>query len=78
MRREFYPTVELDLSYNTRNDYIKNIAIFKDFLYFVLLSLKFEIPLEHNWYLNLQLYRSVNSPSIAHFKFSKVALINQI
>ena len=32
----------------------------------------FEIPFEHNWYLNIHSDRKINSPPIAHFIFSKV------
>ena len=31
----------------------------------------FEIPFEHNWYLNIHSDRKNNSPPIAHFIFSK-------
>ena len=30
--------------------------------------------LDYNWYLNLQLDRNSNSPTIAHFRFPKVVL----
>ena len=32
------------------------------------------ILLEHNWYLNLQLDRNMNSPLIAHFRFPNIVM----
>ena len=47
---------------------------FKFFLHCILLSLMLEIPLQHNWYLNIQLDRNCNS---SHFRFSNVVLRNR-
>ena len=46
--------------------FIQNIVILKFFLHCILLSLMFEILLNHNWYLNLQLDGNINSVLIAH------------
>ena len=50
---------------------IQNIAIFKFFLHCILLSLMFEIPFKHNWYLNIHPDRKNNSPPIVHLRLSK-------
>ena len=58
----FYPTEDLVFGlYNTRKNFIQNIFIFKLFLLCILLSLMFEILLECNWCINLQLNRNINS-----------------
>ena len=61
-------------SYNTRNNSFQNIAVFQFFLHCFLLSLLFEILLEFNRYLNLQMNRNINSLPIAHFRFVNVVL----
>ena len=54
----------------------KILPFFKFVPHGFLWSLIFEILLVHNWYLNLQLDRNINSPPIAHFIFSNVVLGN--
>ena len=65
--------------YNTRSNFIQNIAIFKFFLYilhFIIVNVS-HILLECNCYLNPQLNWNIYSPLIVHFRFSNVVLRNR-
>ena len=60
--------------YNAWNKFTQILHFLKFFLHCILFSLMFMIVLEHNWYLNLQMDRNMNSPPIAHFRFPNCVL----